>query len=166
MSSEFRGLIRRMSRENALWGAPRIHGELRMTRLRGLRGGRVQEQDAAPSKAYLRRHGGRSSRTIVAVHGVDRLLRQKNRKRSVFYSCSLYCGTSVGGLFTVGTTPHPTAAWVEQQIRESFPWETAPRYMILRSGSCVRYCLSFADKGDGHRRGGDGAAIDVAVAVR
>ena len=35
-----------------------------------------------------------------------------------------------------------------------------------RSGSCVRYCLSFADKGDGHRRGRDGAAIAVAVAVR
>ena len=32
-----------------------------------------------------------------------------------------------------------------------------------RSGSCVRYCLSFADKGDGHRRGRDGAAIAVAV---
>ena len=29
-----------------------------------------------------------------------------------------------------------------------------------------RYCLSFADKGDGHRRGRDGAAIAVAVAVR
>ena len=50
VSSEFRGLIRRMSRENPLWGAPRIHGELRDARLRGLRGGRVQVH-AAPSKA-------------------------------------------------------------------------------------------------------------------
>ena len=30
----------------------------------------------------------------------------------------------------IGTTAHPTAAWVAQQIREAFPWETAPRYMI------------------------------------
>ena len=61
VSSEFRGLIRRMSRENPLWGAPRIHGELRML------GFEVSE--AAVSKympriqSHLRRHGGRSSRT-------------------------------------------------------------------------------------------------------
>jgi len=28
IASEVRGLIRTMSRENTLWGAPRIHGEL------------------------------------------------------------------------------------------------------------------------------------------
>ena len=28
MSKEVRKLIRKMSRENPLWGAPRIHGEL------------------------------------------------------------------------------------------------------------------------------------------
>src|SRR5277367_1932329 len=30
VSSEIRGLIARMARENFLWGAPRIHGELLM----------------------------------------------------------------------------------------------------------------------------------------
>ena len=30
IDSEIRALIRRMSRENPLWGAPRIHGELLM----------------------------------------------------------------------------------------------------------------------------------------
>ncbi len=30
----------------------------------------------------------------------------------------------------IGTTAHPTAAWVAQQIREAFPWDTAPRYLI------------------------------------
>jgi len=28
LSQEIRNLIRKMSRENPLWGAPRIHGEL------------------------------------------------------------------------------------------------------------------------------------------
>ena len=29
-----------------------------------------------------------------------------------------------------GVTANPTMAWVAQQIREAFPWGTAPRYLI------------------------------------
>ena len=54
VSSEVRGLIRRMSRENPLWGAPRIHGELRML------GFEVSE--AAVSK-YMPRHPKPPSQT-------------------------------------------------------------------------------------------------------
>jgi hypothetical protein len=32
MSTEIRDLIRRMTKANPLWGAPRIHGELRKAR--------------------------------------------------------------------------------------------------------------------------------------
>jgi len=27
-------------------------------------------------------------------------------------------------------TPHPTAVWTAQQLREAFPWEQLPRYLI------------------------------------
>ena len=27
-------------------------------------------------------------------------------------------------------TEHPTEAWTAQQIREAFPWDEAPRYLI------------------------------------
>jgi hypothetical protein len=30
----------------------------------------------------------------------------------------------------VAVTDHPTAAWTAQQLREAFPWENAPRYLI------------------------------------
>jgi len=32
-------------------------------------------------------------------------------------------------------TKHPTSAWVVQQLREAFPYDTAPRYLIFDRGS-------------------------------
>lgn len=32
-------------------------------------------------------------------------------------------------------TKHPTSAWVTQQLREAFPYDTAPRYLIFDRGS-------------------------------
>ncbi len=34
-------------------------------------------------------------------------------------------------LIHVNVTAHPTAAWVIQQLREAFPWNTNPRYLIF-----------------------------------
>ena len=30
----------------------------------------------------------------------------------------------------VNVTTHPTAAWTAQQLREAWPWDTAPRFLI------------------------------------
>jgi transposase InsO family protein len=36
----------------------------------------------------------------------------------------------------VAVTAHPTAAWTAQQLRETFPWDAVPRYLI-RDRDCA-----------------------------
>ena len=127
VSSEFRGLIRRMSRENPLWGAPRIHGELRML------GFEVSE--AAVSK-YMPRHPKPPSQTwrtflenhVGCLASTDFFVVPTATFSLLFVLVVLRHERR--RIVHIGTTAHPTAAWVAQQIREAFPWETAPRYMI------------------------------------
>ena len=41
-------------------------------------------------------------------------------------------------------TAHPTAEWTAQQLREAFPWESAPRY-LLRDRDCI-FGKAFVDQ--------------------
>jgi transposase InsO family protein len=36
----------------------------------------------------------------------------------------------------VAVTAHPTAEWTAQQLRDAFPWETAPRYLLRDRDGC------------------------------
>ena len=62
MASEMRALIRRMSQENVLWGAPRIHGELATLGVRVLRTTVAKSMARRPGppsqtwRAFLRNH--------------------------------------------------------------------------------------------------------------
>jgi hypothetical protein len=124
---EVRDLIHRMSEANALWGSPRIHGELRKLG--------IEISQAAVSK-YMVRHRKPPSqnwRTFLENHAKDIvsidfftvptlsfrvlfvLLVLSNKRRRVLH-------------FNV--TVSPTAAWAGQQIVEAFPWDTAPRYVL------------------------------------
>jgi hypothetical protein len=62
IDSEIRALIRRMSRENPLWGAPRIHGELLML---GSKSPNQQSADIWSGVAGNRRKVGRLSCAIT-----------------------------------------------------------------------------------------------------
>jgi hypothetical protein len=117
IETELRALIRRMSVENPLWGAPRIHGELLKL------GCEVAQSSVA--KYMVKRRGPPSQgwKTFFAkprsghcchgfVRGPDHWLQ-----------------TAVGfvivrldrrGLVWINVTTNPTAEWISRQITEAF----------------------------------------------
>jgi transposase InsO family protein len=124
---ELRGLIRRMSMENPLWGAPRIHGELLKL------GFEVAQSSVA--KYMVKRRGPSSQgwRTFLHNHA------------PVIAAMDLFVVPTIGldllyafiivrldrrELVWISVTTHPTAEWVVRQITEAFPWDEAPHYLI------------------------------------
>lgn len=141
VSREIRDLVRRMTRENTLWGAPRIHGEL-------LKLGFSISQ-AAVSK-YMVRHPSppsQSWRTFLTNHAdclasIDFFVVPTATFRLLFGFIVLHHERR--RIVHFGVTANPTMAWVAQQIREAFPWDTPPRY-LLRDRDAV-YGVEFRDR--------------------
>ena len=124
---ELRVLIRRMSVENPLWGAPRIHGELLKL------GFEVAQSSVA--KYMVKRRGPPSQgwRTFLHNHAPDiaamDLFVVPTLGFDLLYAC-IIVRLDRRELVWINVTPHPTAEWVARQITEAFPWNEAPRYMI------------------------------------
>jgi transposase InsO family protein len=124
---DVRALISRMSRENPLWGAPRIHGEL-------LKLG-IEVSEATVSK-YLARLPKPPSQTwriflrnhAKALSSIDFFVLPTATFRLLMVFIVLHHERRQ--IVHFGVTANPTAAWVAQQITEAFPWDTSPRYMI------------------------------------
>ncbi len=124
---ELRELIRRMSKENFLWGALRIHGEL-------LKLGFEIAQSTV--SRYMIRHRGPPSQNWAtflrnhadAIAAIDLCV-----VPTLTFEC-LFAFVVVGHgrrqLLWFAVTRHPTAEWLAQQIVEAFPWNTAPTYLV------------------------------------
>jgi len=120
-------LIRLMSRANPTWDAPRIHGELLKL---GMNIG-----ETSVSK-YLDRHRKPPSqtwRTFLENHvknlvAVD-FFTVPTLRFQVLY-VFLVLAHERRRILHFGVTAHPTAEWTTQQLREAFPWDTAPRYLL------------------------------------
>src|SRR5437899_8204340 len=122
-----RGLIRRMSTANPLWGAPRIHGELQKLG--------VEISQAAVSKYVVRhrRPPSPSWRTFLDNHLGSLVSVDFFVVPTVMYQVwfvFLVLAHDRRRVVHVNVTDAPTAQWTAQQIVEAFPWETAPRYLL------------------------------------
>ncbi len=129
-SKEVRELIFRMVVENPTWGAPRIHGELLML------GFDVSERtisrwmkraprDPEPAKRWLTfLHNHREAIAAMDFFAVP----------TITFS-ALYCFFVISHdrrrILHFNVTKHPTSSWIVQQLREAFPFGSAPRFVIF-----------------------------------
>src|SRR5215831_13865891 len=124
---ELRALIRQMSMENPLWGAPRIHGELLKL------GFQVAQSSVAKYMAKRRGPPSQGWRTFLSNHAPNIAVMDLFVVPTIGFKL-LYAFVVVRldrrELVWINVTAHPTAEWVARQITEAFPWNEAPRYMI------------------------------------
>src|SRR5205823_2680596 len=126
IDADLRALIRRMSVDNPLWGAPRIHGELLKL------GFEVAQSSVA--KYMVKRCGPPSQGwcTFLRNHASD-IAAMDLFVPSIGFDL-LYALVIVRlarrDLVWINVTTHPTADWIARQITEAFPWAEAPRYLI------------------------------------
>jgi transposase InsO family protein len=122
-----RALIRRISVDNPLWGAPRIHGELLKL------GFEVAQSSVA--KYMVKRRGPPSQRwrTFLSNHAADiaamDLFVVPTIGFDLLYALVIVC-LARRDLVWINVTANPTAQWITRQITEAFPWDDAPRYLI------------------------------------
>jgi transposase InsO family protein len=127
MTPEIRMLIHQMAGANPLWGAPRIHGELLKL------GFFVSKSTVA--RYMPRRHGPPSPswRSFLATHAsqimaADFFVVPTLTYRLLFVLVIL--AHDRRRIVHVAVTDHPTATWTAQQLRNSFPNDDAPRYLL------------------------------------
>jgi len=130
ISKEVRDLIFRMVAENPTWGAPRIHGELLTL------GIDVSERTISRWMRRAPRDPGPAKRWLAFLHNHREAIAAMD-----FFTVPtitfrvLYCFFIISHrrreILHFNVTCHPSAAWIIQQLRESFPYQSAPRFLIF-----------------------------------
>ena len=126
-SKEIRDLIREMSLANPLWGAPRIHSEMKMLG--------IDIAQSSVAKYMVKRRGppSQSWKTFIRNHAggiaaCDFLVVPTIGFKILF--AFIVMGHGRRQLLHIGVTAHPTAQWTARQITEAFPWDQTPETLI------------------------------------
>ena len=144
-------LIRRMSRENPLWGAPRIQSELRLL---------GHDLAASTVALYMRRRVKPPSPTwrtflanhlpdmaaidffvvptarfrllycfVVLSHTSPKRLRETQPRFRLLY-CFVVLSLDRRRVLHFNVTANPSAQWTAQQVVEACPFDSAPRFLM------------------------------------
>jgi putative transposase len=130
VDAEIRDLVRRLARENPTWGAPRIHGELRMLGFAVSErtvGRYVPKRPTDPRarqswNTFLRNH-----RDVLAAMDFFTVPTVRFRMLYVLFVIQ----QARRRVLHVNVTANPSATWICQQLREAFPYDHVPRYLIF-----------------------------------
>jgi transposase InsO family protein len=141
-AAEVRALVRRLATENPTWGAPRVHGELRML------GVEVSERTVsrlmprrAPKPEVVQRWMAFLRNHRDAIAAMDFFVVPTVTFRVLYVWFVIEHGRRRIVHFHV--TDQPDAAWVVQQLREAFPFDTAPRHLVFdRDGTFSAHVVS------------------------
>ena len=127
ISREVRDLIRKMCRENPSWGAPRIHGELLKL------GIDIGESSVSKYMVRSRKPPSQTWRTFLENHAqqlvsIDFFTVPTIRFQVLYVF--LVLAHDRRRILHFNVTTHPTAEWTGQQLREAFPFDQLPRYLL------------------------------------
>ena len=127
ISREVRDLIRKMCRENPGWGAPRIHGELLKL------GIDIGESSVSKYMVRNRKPPSQTWRTFLENHAqqlvsIDFFTVPTIRFQVLYVF--LVLAHDRRRILHFNVTAHPTAEWTGQQLREAFPFDQLPRYLL------------------------------------
>jgi hypothetical protein len=157
-----RNLIRILSRNNPGWGAPRIQGELLKL------GIAITEPTVAKYMVRTHKPPSQTWRTFLENHvktivSVDFFTVPTIRFEILYVF--LVLAHERRRIVHFAVTAHPTAEWTAQQLREAFPWDSAPQY-LLRDRDRI-FGQDFVDQVNamGIKQGAFCAAISLAAGL-
>jgi putative transposase len=126
IEQQIRTLVREMATANPLWGAPRIHGELRTL------GVEVSERTVSRLLAPYTRPSPQTWKTFLTNH-------LASAASLDFFTVSTLTGRVLFVVIVLShvrrrivhfnITEHPTAAWTAQQVVHAFPDDTTPKWL-------------------------------------
>ena len=121
-------LIKQMARENHLWGAEKIVGELLKL---GITVGKPTVQKYM--EQVRKRMGGQSWATFLRNHAREVWACDFTVSHDLLFR-PIYTFVIIAHhsreIVHSAVTRHPTDAWVAQQLREATPWNRKPRFLI------------------------------------
>jgi putative transposase len=127
IDAEIRELIRRISRENPLWGTPCIKAELHLL------GFEVAESTVAKYRIKTLKPSSQTWKTFLSKYageiiGIDFFTAPTATFRNLY--CFIILLHERRQVVHFNITEHPTAAWTAQQMIEAFPEDSAPRFLL------------------------------------